>query len=53
MNYQNTVDDVTPFIRAFNTENVDMVKFLIDHVDKLNVNLTDRHVDMVIMRFFV
>jgi ankyrin repeat protein len=42
MNYQNEVDGVTAFIRACNTENVDMVKFLIDHVDKLNVNLTDR-----------
>jgi len=41
MNYQNSVDGVTAFIRACNTQNVDMVQFLIDHVDKLDVNLTD------------
>ena len=41
MNYQNSVDGVTAFIRACNTENIDMVQFLIDHVDKLNVDLAD------------
>jgi ankyrin repeat protein len=41
MNYQNTVDGVTAFIRACNSENIDMVKFLLDHVDKLDVNLPD------------
>lgn len=43
MNYQNTVDGVTPFIRACNTGNTDMVRFLIDHVNNLNINLTDQH----------
>ncbi|CAF3942609.1 unnamed protein product [Adineta steineri] len=43
MNYKNSVDGVTAFIRACNSANIDMVQFLIDHVRNLNVNLTDRN----------
>lgn len=42
MNYQNSVNGVTPFISACNSENLEMVNFLIDHVNNLNVNLEDR-----------
>lgn len=42
MNYQNSVNGVTPFMCACNTKNIDMVNLLIDHVDNLNVNLGDK-----------
>ncbi|CAF2665819.1 unnamed protein product [Rotaria sp. Silwood2] len=42
MNYRNSVDGVTAFIRACNTGNVDIVKFLLDHVNNLNINITDK-----------
>ncbi|CAF3807089.1 unnamed protein product [Rotaria sp. Silwood1] len=42
MNYRNSVDGVTAFIRACNTGNADIVKFLLDHVDNLNINITDK-----------
>lgn len=41
MNYRNSVDGVTAFIRACNSGNPDIVKFLLDHVKNLDINSRD------------